>query len=66
MQFSLNGLSSEYVAKITVKQLLKGKFYIIPGWKIKLAKFAMKIAPTSLISHYVYQIQKINRVEGRN
>lgn len=58
VQFSLNGLSSDYVAKITVKQLLKGKFYIIPGWKIKLAKFAVKITPTSLVSHFAYQIQK--------
>ena len=58
VQFSLDGLSSEYVARITIKQLFKGKFYIIPGWKIKLARLAVKIAPTSLVSHFVYQIQK--------
>lgn len=56
--FSLDGLSSEYVAKITVKQLFKGKFYIIPGWPIKLARLAVKIAPISLVSYVVYRIQK--------
>lgn len=58
VQFSLDGLSSEYVARITIKRLFKGKFYIIPGWKIKIAKLAVKIAPTSLVSHFVYRIQK--------
>ena len=45
VQFALKGLSSEYVAKYTTDKLFKGKFYIVPGWKIKLAKFGAKIAP---------------------
>ena len=39
VQFALKGLSSEYVAKYAVKKFLNGKFYIVPGWKIKLARF---------------------------
>ena len=50
VQFALKGLSSEYVAKYTTDKLFKGKFYIVPGWKIKLAKFGAKIAPNALVA----------------
>ena len=50
VQFALKGLSSEYVAKYTTDKLLKGKFYIVPGWKIKLAKIGAKIAPNNLVA----------------
>ena len=58
VKFELSSLSSEYVARYTVKQLLKGKFYIVPGWKIKLAKIGCKIAPTSLVAKISYNMQK--------
>ena len=35
VEFALKGLSSEYVAKYAINKFLKGKFYIVPGWKIK-------------------------------
>lgn len=58
VQFALKGLSSEYVAKYAVKNMLKDKFYIIPGWKIKLAKIGAKIAPTKLVAKISYRMQK--------
>ena len=58
VEFALKGLSSEYVAKYAVKKLLKGKFYIIPGWKIKLAKFASKISPRNIVAMVSYNMQK--------
>ena len=58
VQFALNGLSSEYVAKYTTDKLFKGKFYIVPGWKIKLAKFGAKIAPNALVAKICYNMQK--------
>lgn len=58
VQFALKGLSSEYVAKYTVKKLLEGKFYIVPGWKIKLAKIACKISPTNIVSMVSYNMQR--------
>ena len=58
VEFALKGLSSEYVAKYGIKNFLKGKFYIIPGWKIKLAKIGCKIAPTNLVSKISYNMQK--------
>ena len=58
VQFALKGLSSEYVAKYAIEKLLKRKFYIVPGWKIKLAKIACKIAPTQLVAKISYNMQR--------
>ena len=58
VQFALKGLSSEYVAKYAVKKFLNGKFYIVPGWKIKLARFGSKIAPNNLVSKICYNMQR--------
>ena len=58
VQFALKGLSSEYVAKYAIEKMLKGKFYIVPGWKIKLAKIGCKIAPTNLVAKISYNMQK--------
>lgn len=58
VQFALKGLSSEYVARYAVKKLFKRKFYIVPGWKIKLARIGAKIAPTTLVSKITYKMQK--------
>ena len=58
VQFALKGLSSEYVAKYAIEKMFKGKFYIVPGWKIKLAKIGCKIAPTNLVAKINYNMQK--------
>lgn len=58
VQFALKGLSSEFVAKYAIDKLLKGKFYIVPGWKIKLAKIGCKIAPTNLVAKISYNMQR--------
>lgn len=58
VEFAIKGLSSEYVAKYTVKKFLKGKFYIIPGLSIKFAKIGVKIAPTNLVSKVSYKMQR--------
>ena len=58
VEFALKGLSSEYVAKYAIEKMFKGKFYIVPGWKIKLAKIGCKIAPTNLVGKISYDMQK--------
>lgn len=58
VQFALKGLSSEYVAEYAVDKLYKGKFYIVPGWKIKLARFGAKIAPNNLVAKICYNMQR--------
>lgn len=58
VEFALKGLSSEYVAKYTLNKMFKGKFYIAPGIKIKLAKFASKISPSNITSMVCYNMQR--------
>ena len=58
VQFALKGLSSEYVAQYTVEKLFKGKFYIVPGWNIRLARFGAKISPSNLVAKICYNMQK--------
>lgn len=58
VEFALKGLSSEYVAKYAIEKMLRGKFYIVPGWKIKLAKIGCKIAPTNLVAKISYNMQR--------
>ena len=58
VQFALKGLSSQYVSKYAVEKMLKGKFYIVPGWKIRMAKFACKITPSNIVAMVSYHMQK--------
>ena len=58
VKFELSSLTSEYVAEYTVKQLLKDKFYIVPGITIKLAKNLSKLVPTPILAKIRYQMQK--------
>lgn len=58
VEFALKGLSSEYVAKYAIENMLKGKFYIVPGWKIKLARIGAKIVPTNIVAKISYNMQK--------
>lgn len=57
-EFALKGLSSEYVAKYAINKFFKGKFYIVPGWKIKLARIGAKLAPASFVAKISYNMQK--------
>lgn len=58
VSFSLRGKSSKDVAKYTVKQLRRGKFYIVPGIDIKFLRFISGIVPNSLITKIVYYQQR--------
>lgn len=58
VEFALKGLSSEYVAKYVINKFFKGKFYIVPGWKIKLARIGAKLAPASFVAKISYNMQK--------
>lgn len=62
VKFELSSLSSEYVARYTVKKLLKGKFYIVPGFTVKCTKFFSKVVPTVILAKCCYYMQK--RKEG--
>ncbi len=58
VRFKLKGATSEEVAKYAVKNLKKGKFYIVPKFLIKLAKISAKFAPRLIVGKVFYRIQK--------
>lgn len=58
VDFSLKSLSSDYVAEYAVECLLKNKFYIVPGYNVKMLRFFSKIIPNFLIAKIVYLSQK--------
>ncbi len=58
VKFELHSLTSEYVAQYAVKEMLKNKFYIVPGLTIKVLKFLSKITPTPILAKCTYQMQK--------
>ena len=58
VKFHMREANSMQVAKYAIKKLEKGKFYIIPGLDIKIAKIAVKLFPTTLISKVNYKIQE--------
>ena len=57
VKFALKSLSSEYVAKYAINKTLKGKFLIIPDWKIKIARFLSKISPDTISTKICYHMQ---------
>ena len=46
------------VAKYAIRKLEKGKFYIVPGIDVKLARFGAKIAPSNFVAKITYKVQK--------
>lgn len=58
VKFNLKGQSSEYVAKYGINKMLKGKLIIIPGIKIKIARFLAKISPEKLSARVCMKMQK--------
>ena len=58
VKFNLREADSMQVAKYAIKKLENGKFYIIPGIDVKIAKIGAKLLPTTLISKCAYIAQK--------
>lgn len=58
VKFQMRSSNSQKVADYTIKKLLKGKFYIIPGLDVKLAILFSHFVPSSLIAKITYRVQK--------
>ena len=58
VNFKAKSLTSQYVAKYAIDNMLKGKFIIIPGTTIKFTKFFAKILPSGVIEEACYHIQE--------
>lgn len=63
VEFSIKSLSSSFVAKYAIDETFKGKRVIIPGTKMKLAKFFSRFVTDKTLLHFVYNTQrkKINK-----
>ena len=59
--FSVESLSSEYVAKYAVRKMFRKKLLIIPGLKMKLAVFFSRFLPTKLLLFITLKIQHKKR-----
>ena len=58
VSFNLESLESYDVAKYAINQMFKRKVVIVPGAKIKLGVFALRLLPRSLVRKIAYKIQK--------
>lgn len=56
VDFGMQSLSSEYVAKYTVNKILKGKFIIVPGFTMKIIRFFTKVTPNTIVSKISYKV----------
>ncbi len=65
VKFKIREAKSIDVAKYAIKNLEKGKFYIVPGLDVKLAKMGAKIFPTKLVGKVAYMVQK-RKLGGEN
>ncbi len=58
VHFSVRPLTSKYVAKYAVINLIKGKTVIVPGLSIKLAAAVSKVVPSGAAAGVTAKIQK--------
>ncbi len=58
VHFSVKPLESEYVAKYAIDQMFKNKLLIIPGFKMKCARFFCKFLSEKTKLKMIYNIQK--------
>ncbi len=56
--FSVDGASSEYVAKYAIKKMFQKKLIIVPTLSMKLALFFSRFTPWKLLLRITYRIQK--------
>lgn len=58
VKFGIRPLKSKYVAKYAIDNLLKKKMLIIPGFKMKCAKFFSRFVSDKFLLRIIYRIQK--------
>lgn len=58
VKFKLREADAFKVAKYAIKNMEKGKFYIVPCLDVKIMKLGVKIFPTNLVNKVVYKVQK--------
>ena len=56
VKFQISKANSADVASYAIKHL--NKFYIIPSFSVRLARFGTKIIPNSILARFVFKVQK--------
>ncbi len=56
--FASKGISAEYVAKVAVKGMFKGKMTVIPGFMTRVGLFFLKFLPKKLVMPFISKYQK--------
>lgn len=64
VKFHMREADSQKVADYAIKKMEKGKFYIVPGFDVKIAKIGAKLMPTPIISKVTYMVQKRKLTSG--
>lgn len=57
VKFKIPGLTSEKVARYAVKNMIKGKFIIVPGGIIKIARILTEVTPNAIVEEISYHMQ---------
>ena len=57
VKFRMEGLTSEYVAKYAVRNMLKGKLIIVPGFWVRNARRFLEIIPDNIKEIFAYNAQ---------
>ena len=63
VNFYMREANSKDVANYAIKKLFKGKFYIVPGLDVKMARFFSHFVPSSFIAKITYMVQK-RKIDG--
>ena len=58
VKFSVKPLKADYVARYAIDKMFKGKLLIIPGFKMKCAKFFGRFLSDKALMRITYRIQK--------
>lgn len=58
VKFSVKPLASAYVARYAIDNMLKNKMLIIPGFKMKCAKFFSRFVSDKFLLRIIYRVQK--------
>lgn len=58
VQFSVKPLSSSFVAKYAIDKMFENKMLIIPGFKMKCAKFFSRFISDKMMLKIIYNIQR--------
>lgn len=61
VDFAVKPLSSDFVASYALEKMFKNKMIIIPGIKMKLAKFFSRFVSEKFLLYVIYHIQKRKR-----